>query len=99
MSQPPKTSVLAVFATTPHTTEDDIAKVVGAELAHVKELVDAGVIDRGYHRTDRRGAVLLVNAETTDAAKEILDDLPAVKAGVIELASIIPLVPLPLPQG
>ncbi|GGV05098.1 hypothetical protein GCM10010211_85210 [Streptomyces albospinus] len=98
MSQTPKTSVLAVFATTPHTTQDDIAKVIDAELAHVKKLVDTGVIDRGYHRTDQIGAVLIVNAETTDAAKEILDNLPAVKVGVIEPTSIIPLVPLPLPQ-
>ncbi|GAA2275808.1 hypothetical protein GCM10010430_72100 [Kitasatospora cystarginea] len=99
MSDQPKTTVLATFAAAPHATEEDFAKVIDAELARAKELVDGGVIVHGYHRTDLVGAALIVDAETVEAAREILATLPAVAAGLVETESIMPLIPLQLPQN
>lgn len=97
MSDQPKSSVLATFAAAAHATEADFAEVLDAELARAKELVEAGVIVHGYHRTDLVGAALIVDAQSVEAAREILATLPAVAAGLVMEESVIPLVPLQLP--
>ncbi|MFH8387580.1 YciI family protein [Kitasatospora sp. NPDC018058] len=99
MSNAPGTAVLAVFKAAPHATEEDFATVIDAELTRAKELVDQGVIVHGYHRADRVGAALVVDATTVEAAREIFATFPAVAAGLIETESVIPLVPLQLPQA
>lgn len=98
MSDRPKTTVLATFAAAAHATEEDFANVIDAELARAKELVDQGVIVHGYHRTDLVGAALIVDAETVEIARDIFATLPAVAAGLVETESIMPLIPLQLPQ-
>ncbi|MGF1427002.1 hypothetical protein [Kitasatospora sp. LaBMicrA B282] len=91
-------AVLAVFKAAPHATEEDFAKVIDAELARAAELVDQGVIVHGYHRADLVGAALVLDAPTVEAARGIIETFPAVAAGLIETESVIPLVPLQLPQ-
>ncbi|WP_269857012.1 YciI family protein [Streptomyces sp. RPT161] len=98
MSDQPKATVLATFAAAPQATDADFATVIDAELARAKELVDQGVIVHGYHRTDLVGAALIVDAETVEAARAVLATLPAVAAGLVETESIMPLIPLQLPQ-
>jgi acetyl esterase/lipase len=64
--------VLAVFRAVPHATEDDFAKVIDAELARAKELVEQGVIVHGYHRADLVGAALVLDAATVDFRHQVL---------------------------
>jgi hypothetical protein len=99
MSNESGAGVLAIFKAASHATEEDFAKVIDAELARAKELVDQGVIVHGYHRADCVGAALVIDAATVEAAHEIIATFPAVAAGLIETESVIPLVPLQLPQA
>ncbi|MFF2142336.1 hypothetical protein [Kitasatospora sp. NPDC058190] len=98
MSNASGAGVLAVFKAAPHATDEDFAKVIDAELARAKDLVDQGVIVHGYHRADCVGAALVMDAVTVEAAREIIATFPAVAAGLIETETVIPLVPLQLPQ-
>ncbi|MEV7597865.1 YciI family protein [Kitasatospora sp. NPDC089797] len=99
MSNASGAAVLAVFRAAEHATEADFAKVIDAELARAAELVEQGVIVHGYHRADLVGAALVLDAATVEEARAIFATFPAVAAGLIEAESVIPLVPLQLPQA
>jgi hypothetical protein len=62
------------------------------EVRHSWESYKKGVIRDIYFRQDRPGVALLLECESTDAAKAALADFPLVKAGLIEF-EIIPLGP------
>ena len=64
------------------------------ETEHVWELYQSGVIRELYFRADRSEAVLMLECADLDEAREALQSLPLVKAGLITF-DIIPLVPYP----
>ena len=64
------------------------------EAQHVWELYQNGVIRELYFRADRSEAVLMLECTNMDEAKQILESLPLVKAGLITF-EVIPLVPYP----
>ncbi len=63
-----------------------------AEAVRVWELYQSGVVRELYFRADQHTAVLGLECEDESAAREILDSLPLVRAGLITF-EIIPLVP------
>ena len=65
-----------------------------AEARRVWELYQSGVIRELYFRADRSEAVLMLECENEEEAREILASLPFVQAGLIRF-EIIPLVPYP----
>ena len=65
-----------------------------AEARRVWELYQSGVIRELYFRADRSEAVLMLECENANEAREILASLPLVQAGLIRF-EIIPLVPYP----
>ena len=65
-----------------------------AEAQRVWELYQNGVIRELYFRADRSEAVLMLECTNMDEAKQILESLPLVKAGLITF-EVIPLVPYP----
>jgi hypothetical protein len=63
-----------------------------AEAVRVWELYQSGLLREVYFRADQHTAVLVLECMDEAAARDILDTLPLVKAGLI-MFDIIPLVP------
>jgi hypothetical protein len=65
-----------------------------AEARHVWELYQRGVLRESYFRADRSEAVLILECADAKEARQTLDSLPLVQAGLIRF-EVIPLVPYP----
>jgi len=65
-----------------------------AEARHVWELYQRGVLRESYFRADCLEAVLILECEDAKVARQTLDSLPLVQAGLIRF-KVIPLVPYP----
>jgi hypothetical protein len=63
-----------------------------AEAAQVWELYQSGYVREAYFRADQHTAVLVLECADEAAARELLDTLPLVKAGLIDF-ELIPLAP------
>lgn len=85
---------LALEHERPGVSEDASQSYLKAEALRVWELYQAGVIRETYFRADRSEAVLVLEAESEEAARQALDSLPLVQQ---QLASfeLIPLAPYP----
>lgn len=75
-------------------TDSDMSPHLKAEAMRVWELYREGVIREIYFDKDRHTAVIMLECESADAAKNILSTLPLVKAGLITF-NIMPLIPYP----
>ena len=73
-------------------SDADFAARVQAEVAQARVLYAQGFIRQIWHRGDVPGACLLVEAESEAHVREMLNTLPMVGAGMLEV-SIIPLKP------
>lgn len=89
--------ILAIDKILPGATEEKIYPHIKEEAAKGWELYNAGVFREMYFRTDRGGAVLILECTDVEAAKKVLDTLPLVKAGLVDF-DIIPLGPF-MPFG
>jgi hypothetical protein len=63
-----------------------------AEAAQVWALYEAGVLRECYFRADQHTAVLVLECEDAEAARDLLAGLPLVQAGLIAF-ELLPLVP------
>ncbi len=82
--------LLVLMDLTPGTTQEQIAPLAKVEAARAWELHKQGVFRDMNFRMDRPGVVNIMECESVDAAKEILDTLPLAKAGFMTF-EIIPL--------
>ena len=73
-------------------SDADFAARVDAEVAQARVLYAEGFIRHIWHRGDLAGACLLLEAESEAQAREKLNTLPLVGAGMLEV-TIIPLKP------
>ena len=78
--------LLAIEQDVPGTTPDDFSPLLRSEALRVWELQQAGILREIYFIKDE--------CETLDAAQEIVETLPLVKAGLITF-EILPLIPYP----
>jgi muconolactone delta-isomerase len=65
-----------------------------AEARRVWELTQQGKLRETYFRADRDEAVLILECDSLDEARAVLDSLPLVQAGLITF-DCIPLKPYP----
>ena len=86
--------ILALERDLPGTTAESFEPHLEAEARAVWELMQAGVIREIHFRQDRSEAVILMEAGSTQQAKEALAGLPLVQAGLIEF-EVIGLQPYP----
>jgi muconolactone delta-isomerase len=86
--------ILALEKEVPEITEEEFAPFLKAEAARVWELYQAGVFRELYFRADWNGAVLVLECGDEDEARQLLNSLPLVKAGLI-VFELIPLLPYP----
>jgi hypothetical protein len=88
----PTTAVMAITSLKPGTAIPDVMKLVPDEVRTAVQLYLEGKVDQWYTRTDGKGAVLVLRCKTVDEAKAILANLPAMKAGYLDV-EYIPLGP------
>lgn len=86
--------ILALEKETPGTTTEQFTLHLKAEAARVWELYQSGQLREIYFRQDRSEAVLILECAGAEEARQLLDSLPLVQAGLIDF-EIIPLIPYP----
>jgi hypothetical protein len=86
--------VLALEHDRPGATSADFSPHLDAEARAVWELIQSGTIRETYYREDRFEAVIILEAPSTDAARQSLAALPLVKRGLIEF-EVMGLLPYP----
>ena len=64
---------------------EDFAPHLAAEAKKALQLVAADVFREIYSRADGKGAILVVEAESADAALETMGELPLVQKGLLNL--------------
>lgn len=78
----------------PGVTEDAFRPYRKEEAARVWELYQAGTFRELYFRQDESSAVLILECDNVEEAKDFLNTLPLVREGLIAF-DVIPLVPYP----
>ena len=58
------------------------------EVSHAWQSYKNGIIREIYCRKDRPGVAIMAECESAEEAKRAFDDLPLVKAGLIEIEAI-----------
>ena len=86
--------ILAMEIETEGTQPEQFRPHLQAEARRVWELYQSGAIRELYFRADRSEAVLVLECEDPDKARQVLASLPLVQAGLIRF-EIIPLIPYP----
>ena len=88
--------ILALGRTLPGATGEKMKPLFKPEAAVAWELYSKGIIREMYFRTDRPDAVFILECDNTEEARNFLNDLPLVKAGLIDfdLFPLGPFVPL-----
>jgi hypothetical protein len=86
--------ILAMEIETEGVRPEQFGPHLKAEARRVWELYLSGTIRELYFRADRSEAVLILECRNASEAKELLDSLPLVQAGLISF-EIIPLIPYP----
>ncbi|MGZ9164207.1 MAG: muconolactone Delta-isomerase family protein [Anaerolineales bacterium] len=86
--------ILAMEIETEGVTSEQFIPHLKSEAKRVWELYQNGTIRELYFREDRSEAVLILECADASEARQMLESLPLVKAGLITF-DIIPLVPYP----
>ena len=71
------------------------AELNAQEGQRVKELYAEGILRQVWRRGDVPGATILWEAASEDEVREALGSLPILKAGMLEVAAVVPLEPYP----
>jgi uncharacterized protein YciI len=66
-------------------SEADFTPLLDAEAERVRELHMAQIFRTVWGRADGKGAVILIEAESLEAARAATDALPLVQAGMLEV--------------
>jgi hypothetical protein len=82
--------ILALEHEAPNATSEGFQQYAKDEARKVWELVQAGVVRESYFRADRSEAVLVLECQTVDEAREVLSKLPFVQNHLITF-ELIPL--------
>jgi len=71
--------------------EADFHRRLEAEAGLVRELLQAGIIRQIWHRGDAPGECLLIEANSEEAARAVLETSPLVRTGLFEIDKVVPL--------
>jgi hypothetical protein len=94
---PPKTTeVMAILTAKQGVTRQQIVNSMPAEIRATVRLYLDGKIRQWYSRGDGRGVIFLIDAETADDARAVVDTMPLSKENLMdhEYIPVGPLVPL-----
>jgi hypothetical protein len=76
--------ILAIEKEIPGITSEEFAAVAKAEARRVWELIQDDLIREIYFKGDQDSAVILLECESLQEARQILETLPMVAKGLIE---------------
>ncbi len=90
------TAVLVIETAKPGVTAQQIMAIIPAEIRATVKLYLDGRIREWYSRGDGKGVIFLVNANTEDEARTIMEGLPLAKEELLhhEYIAVGPLMPL-----
>jgi muconolactone delta-isomerase len=74
-------------------SEADFAPLLEPEAERARQLYAQGVVRAIWGRKDVPGSVFLIEAESQDAARGLLDTLPLRAKGMLDLDAIVPIGP------
>jgi muconolactone delta-isomerase len=74
-------------------SDDDFKPYLDDEAERARTLYSDGHVRQIWYRGDERGACSLLEADSEQGARDIIESLPLVKAGMLELVLLIPLLP------
>jgi len=74
-------------------SDADFAPLLEEEAQRARTLYIEGVVRQIWYRGDKRGACSILEADSAEAARAVIESLPLVKAGMLELENVIPLLP------
>jgi muconolactone delta-isomerase len=74
-------------------TDADFAPMLEDEAQRARTLYVEGSVRQIWSRGDKRGACSILEANSADAAHAFIESLPLVKAGMLELENLVPLLP------
>jgi muconolactone delta-isomerase len=74
-------------------SDADFAPYLEDEAQRARTLYIEGHVRQIWYRGDQRGACSMLEADSEPAARELIESLPLVKAGMLELVHLIPLLP------
>lgn len=86
--------ILALEKDIPGAAGETSHSLLKAEAARVWELYQAGVLREIYFRQDRTNAVLVLECDSAEEARLVLESLPLVRERLIDF-EVIPLIPYP----
>lgn len=86
--------ILAMETDVPGARDEEFGPLLKVEAYRAWELYQAGVFRELYFREDRHAAVLMLECSSLEEAREALDSLPLVRAGLIGF-ELIPLTAYP----
>ena len=89
--------ILALDKILPGATEEKIKPLLQQEARHAWESYLKEIVREIYFRKDRPGAVLVLECASVGEARNYIDELPLVKAGLVDF-ELIPLGPF-IPFG
>ncbi len=84
--------ILALEYESPSADPDLMEAYLSAEARRMLELTQTGIIREIYFRAEKREAVLILECADAHEARDVLQTLPLVQAGLIAF-EVIPLVP------
>ncbi|SIO32072.1 YciI family protein [Halodesulfovibrio marinisediminis] len=90
--------ILAIDKVMPDATPDKVKETFMKEVNHTVKMYLADVVREMYFRQDRSGTVLVLEAPSMEEARNLIDKMPLVQAGLIDfdLIPLGPFVPLAL---
>ena len=93
---PKTTAVLVIETPKPGVTPQQIMAVIPDEIRATVKLYLDGKIQQWYSRGDGKGVIFVVNANTVDEARAIMETLPLAQDALIdhEYIPVGPLLPL-----
>ena len=74
-------------------SDADFAPHLAPETQQARAFYAEGFIRQIWRRDDMPGACILWEADSEQSVREMLDKLPLVKAGMLEIVAVIPLRP------
>jgi muconolactone delta-isomerase len=83
---------IALFVRKPEFSAEQLAPLLEPEAERARALYAAGTFRAVWGRKDVPGAVMLIEAESAEAAQAALASLPFVEQGIVE-SSLVPLGP------
>lgn len=95
---PPVTAILTTLTIKKEVDRSEVKKILPTEVRATVKLYLAGKIQQWWARTDGTGVVFIMNCNTVDEAKQLMNTLPLAKANLadFEYTSLGPLSPLRL---